>query len=131
MHSGHSGTMFIPAHSMLRASSRSSRPSCATADGPVFLVLDGHPAHRAKIVAAYVQSLKGRLELHFLPGYAPDLNPDEFVWNHLRQNGVTKKPLKQNEKLKARVEQDLALIKSNPRLVRSFFRAQSVAYVLD
>jgi len=98
---------------------------------PVFLVLDGHPAHRAKIVAAYVQSLKGRLELHFLPGYAPDLNPDEFVWNHLRQNGVTKKPLKQNEKLKARVEQDLALIKSNPRLVRSFFRAKSVAYVLD
>ena len=98
---------------------------------PVFLVLDGHPAHRAKIVAAYVQSLKGRLELHFLPGYAPDLNPDEFVWNHLRQNGVTKKPLKQNEKLKARVEQDLALIKRNPRLVRSFFRAQSVAYVLD
>jgi transposase len=55
---------------------------------PVFLVLDGHPAHRAKIVAAYVQSLEGRLELHFLPGYAPDLNPDEFVWNHLRQNGV-------------------------------------------
>src|SRR5262249_31387938 len=66
----------------------------------VFLVLDGHPAHRAKIVAAYVQSLKGRLELHFLPGYAPDLNPDEFVWNHLRQNGVTKTPLKRNEQLK-------------------------------
>jgi transposase len=66
---------------------------------PVFLVLDGHPAHRAKIVAAYVQSLKGRLELHFLPGYARDLNPDEFVWNHLHQNGVTKKPLKLNEKL--------------------------------
>ena len=57
---------------------------------PVFLVLDGRPAHRANVVAAYVQSLKGRLELHFLPGYAPDLNPDEFVWNHLRQNGVTK-----------------------------------------
>ena len=27
--------------------------------------------------AAYVQSLKGQLELHFLSGYAPDLNPDE------------------------------------------------------
>ena len=98
---------------------------------PVFLVLDGHPAHRAKIVAAYVQSLKGQLELHFLPGYAPDLNPDEFVWNHLRQNGITKTPLKRDEKLKARVEQDLELIKRNPTLVRSFFRAQSVAYVLD
>jgi transposase len=45
---------------------------------PVFLVLDGHPAHRAKIVAAYVQSLKGHLELHFLPGYASDLIPDKL-----------------------------------------------------
>src|SRR3974390_3334672 len=98
---------------------------------PVFLVLDGHPAHRAKIVASYVQSLKGRLELHFLPGYAPDLNPDEFVWNHLRQNGVTKKPLKRNEKLKERVEKDLAEIKRSPRLVRSFFRAESVGYIMD
>jgi hypothetical protein len=34
---------------------------------PVFLVLDGHPAHRAKAVSAYVRSLKGQLELHFLP----------------------------------------------------------------
>jgi len=98
---------------------------------PVFLVLDGHPAHRAKIVAAYVQSLEGRLELHFLPGYAPDLNPDEFVWNHLRQNGVTKKPLRQNEQLKDRVEKDLAQIKSSPRLVRSFFRADSVGSIMD
>jgi hypothetical protein len=48
---------------------------------PVFMVLDGHPSHRAQIVAEYVQSLKGKLELHFLPGYAPELNPDEFVWN--------------------------------------------------
>src|SRR6516225_8542213 len=98
---------------------------------PVFLVLDGHPAHRAKIVADYVQSLKGPPELHFLPGYAPDLNPDEFVWNHLRQNGVTKKPLKQKEKLKDRVETDLAQIKRSPRLVRSFFRAESVGYIID
>jgi transposase len=98
---------------------------------PVFLVLDGHPAHRAKIVAAYIQSLEGRLELHFLPGYAPDLNPDEFVWNHLRQNGVTKTPLKQNEQLKERVEKDLAQIKSSPDLVRSFFYAESVGYILD
>jgi hypothetical protein len=60
---------------------------------PVFLVVDGHPAHRAKDVTQYVQSLRGRLELHFLPGYAPELNPDEFVWNHLRQCGVSKKPL--------------------------------------
>jgi transposase len=45
-------------------------------------------------VQAYVQSLKGKLDLHFLPPYAPDLNPDEFVWGHAKANGVSKKPLR-------------------------------------
>jgi transposase len=98
---------------------------------PVFLVLDGHPAHTAKAVAKYVQGLSGRLEVHFLPGYAPELNPDEFVWNHLKRQGVSKKPLRQDESLRARVQSDLANIKSRPVLVRSFFRAPSVAYTAD
>ena len=98
---------------------------------PVFLVVDRHPAHLARAVAEYVQSLGGRLELHFLPGYAPDLNPDEFVWNHLRQKGVSKTPLRQGESLRARVEADLAAIETDPVLVRSFFRAPSVDYIID
>jgi transposase len=98
---------------------------------PVMLVVDGHPAHRAKVVAEFVQSTKGRLELHFLPGYAPELNPDEFVWNHLRQRGVSKKPLRRNESLRARVESDLKAIQRRPALVRSFFHAESVAYIMN
>lgn len=98
---------------------------------PVFLVVDGHPAHRAKLVAHYVQSLKGRLELHFLPGYAPELNPDEFVWNYMRQVGTSKKPLKHNESLRTRVEADLGAVKKNRSLVRAFFHAESVAYITD
>ncbi len=97
----------------------------------VFLIVDGHPAHHAKVVKRYVQSLGGHLELHFLPPYAPDLNPDEFVWSHMKTNGVSKKPLKQNESLQQRIEQDLNAIKRNRQLVRSFFRADSVAYATD
>jgi transposase len=97
----------------------------------VFLVLDGHPAHVAKVVSEYVRSLRGGLELHFLPGYAPELNPDEFVWNHLKRQGVSKKPLRRDESLRGRVQSDLAHIKSRPTLVRSFFRAPSVAYTTD
>lgn len=96
----------------------------------VFLVVDGLPAHKAKLVAAYVRSLKGKLELHFLPDYAPDLNPDEFVWNHIRHHGATKTPLRKNESLRKRVEQNLADIKGSPKLVRSFFHAPSVAYTM-
>lgn len=98
---------------------------------PVFLVVDCHPTHRAKIVADYVQSLEGELELHFLPGYAPDLNPDEFVWNYMRLNGTSKIPLRKNESLKARVNNDLAAIRRSPALVRSFFMADSVVYIMN
>jgi len=98
---------------------------------PVFLVLDGHPAHIAKVVAQYVQRLAGRLELHFLPGYAPELNPDEFVWNHLKRQGVSKTPLRRDESLRSRIQSDLAAIQSRPALVRSFFHAPSVAYTRD
>ena len=97
---------------------------------PVMLVVDGLPVHKAKCVAKYVQSTKGRLELHFLPPYAPDLNPDEFAWSHLKQNGTSKKPLHKNEALRQRVEEDLAEIKQDPGLVRSFFKAPSVSYAI-
>lgn len=98
---------------------------------PVMLVLDSHPAHKAKAVAEFVQSQRGRLELHFLPGYAPDLNPDEFVWKELKSHGLAKRPLRLGESLRARVQQDLAAIKRNVTLLRSLFHAPSVAYILD
>jgi transposase len=97
----------------------------------VFLVVDGHPAHKASVVTEFVASLGGRLELHPLPPYTPDLNPDEFVWSHMKTNGVSKKPLKKNESLKDRIEEDLLKIQRNPALVRSFFCADSVAYAKD
>lgn len=99
--------------------------------GKVFLVVDGHPVHHANRVAQYMQSLGGRLELHFLPPYAPDLNPDEFVWGYMKNNGVSKKPLKKNESLQRRIEEDLCKIANNRKLVRSFFCAESVAYAKD
>jgi transposase len=99
--------------------------------GKVFLIVDGHPSHTAKSVERSRESLGGRLEIHRLPAYAPDLNPDEFVWSHMKTNGVSKKHLKQNEALRDRVEEDLLKIKADRALVRSFFRADSVAYASD
>jgi transposase len=97
---------------------------------PVFLVLDSLPAHKAKSVAKYVESLEGKLEFHFLPTYAPDTNPDEFIWSHLKQNGTSKIPLRANESSADRVRGDLAAIQGDARLVRSFFQAESVSYTI-
>ena len=98
---------------------------------PVHLVLDGLPAHKKAIVGKYVASTQGRLSLHFLPGYAPDLNPDELVWSHVKRTGPARRPLLKGEKLRDKIEEQLAKIQQLPRLVRSFFHAPSVAYIGD
>lgn len=98
---------------------------------PLHLVLDGLPAHKTKVVKTYVASTQGRLTLHFLPGYAPDLNPDERVWSHAKRTGNARRPLQKGEKLEQRVAAQLAEIGNNPKLVRSFFKHPSVAYISD
>lgn len=46
---------------------------------PMFLIVDGHPAHKAKLVQDFVNAQEGKLKLFF--SYSPQLNPDEQVWN--------------------------------------------------
>ena len=98
---------------------------------PVHLVLDSLPAHKTAVVKNYVASTKGRLTLHFLPGYAPDLNPDELVWSHVKRTGVARRPLRKGENLRDKIDAQLAKIQKMPQLVRSFFKAPSVAYITD
>ena len=98
---------------------------------PLFLVLDSLPAHKAKMVRDYVESTNGKLELHFLPGYAPELNPDELVWNYVKRTGTAKSPLAFGELLQDRIDADLQAVQADPALIRSFFRAPSVAYIAD
>jgi transposase len=95
------------------------------------LVVDGLPAHKTKLVKRYVESTKGRLSLHFLPGYAPELNPDELVWSHVKRTGVARAPLRKDERLADKIEAQLAEIKKAPGLIRSLFKAPSVAYIAD
>jgi len=98
---------------------------------PIHLVVDGLPAHKTKLVKEYVQSTEGRLTLHFLPGYAPELNPDELVWSHMKRTGLARTPLRKGERLQEKIEAQLARLKNTPRLIRSFFRAPSVSYITD
>jgi transposase len=98
---------------------------------PVHLVVDGLPAHKTTLVKSYVASTNGMLTLHFLPGYAPELNPDELVWSHMKRTGVARAPLRRGEKLKEKIEAQLGAIKRMPRLIRSFFKAPSVSYITD
>lgn len=95
------------------------------------LIVDSLPAHKKAVVKEYVQSIGGKLTLHFLPGYAPDLNPDELVWSHVKRTGTARNPLQKGEQLQDRIEAELLALQRNRPLVRSFFQAPSVAYIAD
>jgi transposase len=53
-------------------------------DRKIFLIVDGHPAHKAKMIRSFVEENADAIELFFLPPYAPELNPDELAWAHLK-----------------------------------------------
>ena len=98
---------------------------------PLYLVLDNLPSHKAKVVRDYVEATRGKLELHFLPGYAPELNPDELVWSYMKRTGVARRPLTAGEVLQDCIDAQMKAIGENPALVRAFFRNKNVAYITD
>jgi transposase len=98
---------------------------------PLHLVLDNLPAHKTAAVKDYVSGTNGQLTLHFLPGYAPELNPDELVWSHVKRTGVARCPLQKGEKLEPKIHDQLTQIQQDPTLVRSFFQHPDVSYISD
>lgn len=95
---------------------------------PIFLVLDGHSVHKARLVRDYVESLNGQLRLFFLPPYSPELNPDEQVWNHVKHHGVGRMFVEGKEQLRMLVQAKLRRLQKSPRLVQSFFLLADTAY---
>lgn len=95
---------------------------------PIFLIVDGHPVHRAAAVKKFVTSLEGRLRLFFLPPYSPELNPDEHVWNDLKNNGVGPTVILSPDDLKSKVLGHLRSLQKTPEKIRSFFQAPETRY---
>lgn len=75
--------------------------------GPLLVIWDGSAIHRADVMKAFLATQEGkRVHLERLPGYAPELNPQEQVWNLLKRR-----------ELKNRCCQDLAHLRQE--LVRA------------
>jgi len=95
---------------------------------PIFLIVDGHPLHKAVKVRRFLESVADRLRMFFLPPYSPELNPDEHVWNDLKNNAIGRKVITGPAQMKRAVLSHLRSLQKSPLLVRSFFHAPSTAY---
>ena len=54
-------------------------------EGKFLVIWDGLPAHRSKLVADYLASKECRVWVKRLPGYAPELNPIEYLWGYAKR----------------------------------------------
>lgn len=94
----------------------------------IFLIVDGHPTHKSRKVANYIETIKKRFRLFFLPPYSPELNPDERVWNDLKNNGVGRQAISSPEQLHGAVISHLRFIQKSPDRVRAYFKNETTRY---
>ncbi|HYA15347.1 MAG TPA: IS630 family transposase [Syntrophales bacterium] len=98
-------------------------------DQKIILIVDGHPTHKAKMVKEFVKKNNKRIELFFLPAYAPDLNPDELAWAHVKAK-IAKVTAQTKAELKKTVRRVMRTLQKTPDIVKSFFHAPSCAYAI-
>jgi transposase len=85
--------------------------------GPVVLLLDNSTIHKGDPIEALCQRYC-RLHLGYFPGYAPDLNPDEGVWNHSKRTLANSRPDNLTE-LTLQVTSAIERLRHRPDLLRA------------
>ena len=96
-------------------------------DRKIFLIVDGHPTHKAKLVRQFVEAHPEKIELFFLPPYSPELNPDELAWAHVKAK-IAKKTSQTKHELQAAVERVMHQLQKMPHVVAGFFHAPTCSY---
>ena len=88
--------------------------------------------HKAKKVSEFVkEKADGRLSIFFLPPYSPDLNPDEWVWNNVKNDRIGRSVIMSAGDLKAKAIGALRRLQKLPGIVRGFLRDPKLAYILE
>ena len=94
----------------------------------VFLILDRLPVHRSAKLRAWLAGREAEIEVFHLPGYSPELNPDEGVNGDLKQAVTRKAPARGKAQLKRAVVGHMRKLSKLPHRVRSFFGHKTFRY---
>lgn len=90
--------------------------------GKLLVIWDGLPAHRSRKVKDFVVQQRKRLEVEFLPAYAPDLNPVEYLWGHWKQHELPHLCPKDFGALSYHARRALRRMRRRPTLVAAFWK---------
>jgi len=100
-------------------------------DRPLILLVDHATFHHSKVVRDFVSIHRSKLRVFFLPKRAPEMNPDEQVWNEIKTNHIGKQPVKDKMDLKKRLYSTLGSLQKNTKRILSFFHLPDTKYALQ
>jgi len=98
---------------------------------PIFLIVDRHPVHRARDIQRWLAERGDRIRVFWLPGYSPDLNPDEFLNQDVKTNAVGRQRPRDLGEMTDTVRSYLRSTQRQPSIVQNYFQAPSVRYAAD
>jgi len=94
----------------------------------VFVILDNLNVHKAAKVRAWVAAHGDAIALFYLPPYAPELNPDEYLNGDLKLGVATRAPARTKPELSAVARSHFRMLQRRPARVRRFFEHPRVTY---
>jgi transposase len=97
-------------------------------DGKIYLIVDGHPVHRSGEAKRFVDEHQQRLRLIRMPGYCPELNPDELLNQDVKTNGLGKSRPTNRTELMTTVRRHLYRRQKQPQMIKNLFQEKHVRY---
>ena len=100
-----------------------------TSQRKVFLILDNRKVHHGKLVAAWLEKHTDKIEVFFLPPYAPEYNPDEYL-NHALKRSIHSGQLPYTTRdISHKMQSFLRKLQHHPTIVSDFFRHPLLSYL--
>jgi len=95
---------------------------------PLLIVWDRLPAHRSRLVREFIELSEGHIVTEYLPAYAPELNPVEYIWSYWKQHELPNVCPKDYGELSRRARRALRRMQRRPRLLTAFWKQSSLCF---
>lgn len=92
----------------------------------LLVIWDGLPQHRSQLVADYLHSTRRKIVVEYLPGYAPELNPAEYIWAYMKQHELANLCRDTISEVKALACRRLQSMQHRAALIASFWKQSSL-----
>jgi hypothetical protein len=93
---------------------------------PLLIVWDRLPAHRSRVVQDFIAELQGWISTAYLPPYAPELNPVEYIWGYWKQHELPNVCPKDYWQLGQTARRTLRRMRRRPPLITAFWQQSSL-----